>query len=152
MWVAGIKYIVLAIIPFIILPGLSNMGIGGGGSSIFLWVYLIALWLGFFIELTDFLLDSWILTNERLIDIEQLSMFSRRVSTLALDRVQDITVEESGIINTFLGIGTVYIQTAGQEREFKIPGAKYPSKVKELIVNAYQQERNTIIDRIKSLN
>lgn len=153
IWLAGIRMVFLAIIPLIMWPFITTVSFidFGNWATLFFWGYLIILWLGFFIEWTDFILDTWILTNERLIDVEQLGLFSRRVSTLSLDRIQDVTIQESGLINTYFGIGTVYIQTAGEHREFKIPGAKHPTEVKDIIMQTYQASKDRVFKKIADL-
>jgi uncharacterized membrane protein YdbT with pleckstrin-like domain len=92
------------------------------------------------------------LTDERLIDVEQIALFSRKVSTLSLDRVQDITTTEAGFLETFLGIGIVLVQTAGESQEFRIYGVKDPNHVKDLIQGAYRQGRQDIIQEIANLH
>jgi len=152
MWLSGAKYILLGVAPFILLSFVSSAGnLFGGWMGVFFWIYLIILWVSFFIEWTDFILDSWILTNERLVDVEQLALFSRRISTLSLDRIQDVTVNASGIIDTFLKIGSVHIQTAGAHKEFVIPGARNPEYIKQLIISAYQEDKDQVFKKIAEL-
>ena len=152
LWVSAAKYVVLALLPAIAAPFLSNNtgNFGGFGMTLYLG-FLIVLWIGFFIEWTDFMLDTWILTNERLVDVEQIALFSRRVSTLSLDRIQDITIEESGLIETFFGIGNVLIQTASEIEQFKVIGAKNPVIMKDMIQQAYREGREDILNEIAHL-
>lgn len=151
LWVTAITYGVLAFAPLIIAPIISLEIIPLQWIGIFYWLYLLILWIGFFIYWTDFILDTWILTNERLVDIEQMGLFTRRISTLSLDRIQDVTTYESGLIDTYFKIGTVYIQTAGEQREFKIPSARNPQRIKELIMLSYQEDKDNVIQKIADL-
>lgn len=151
VWVTAITYGFLALVPIIAFPFISPEIIPTQWIGICYWIYLLILWIGFFIYWTDFILDSWILTNERLVDIEQLGLFSRRISTLSLDRIQDVTTQESGLIDTFFKIGTVYIQTAGEQREFKIPSARNPERIKELIMLSYQEDKDKVLQKIADL-
>lgn len=149
LWISAVKYILLAILPMIAFPYISNMGINLTNYAMPLYfVFLTILWVMFFIEWTNFMLDTWILTNERLVDVEQLSLFSRQVSTLSLDRIQDITIREIGFLDTFLGIGTVFIQTAGTEKEFRIVGMKNPVHVKDIIMQTYQSGKHELFQQI----
>lgn len=152
LWISGIKYAVLALLPSIAAPFLSDTtgNFGGFGMTLYLG-FLIILWIGFFIEWTDFMLDTWILTNERLIDVEQIALFSRRVSTLSLDRIQDITIEESGFLETLLGIGNVLIQTASEIEQFQVKGARNPVQIKDMIQQAYREGREDILNEIAHL-
>lgn len=74
--------------------------------------YLFLMWM-------DYYLDMWIITNERIIDIEQRGLFNREISEIPLHRIQDVTIQMAGIVETLLRFGTIKIQTAG-EREFEI--------------------------------
>ena len=152
LWVSAAKYVVLALLPAIAAPFLSNNtgNFGGFGMTLYLG-FLIVLWIGFFIEWTDFMLDTWILTNERLVDVEQIALFSRRVSTLSLDRIQDITIEESGLIETFFFFVNVLIQTASEIEQFKVIGAKNPVIMKDMIQQAYREGREDILNEIAHL-
>lgn len=152
MWMSGLKYVVLAILPALIGTWISSFLGNFETYSLALYlVFLIILWVTFFIEWTDFMLDTWILTNDRMIDVEQIALFSRRMSTLSLDRIQDITIQELGLFDTFLGIGTVFIQTAGAEKEFKIWGMRNPAEVKEIIMRTYQAGKQEIYQKIRDI-
>jgi uncharacterized membrane protein YdbT with pleckstrin-like domain len=90
--------------------------------QIFFWITVLfyhALWIAFFTRFADYWLDAWILTNERIIDIEQKGLFSREVSEFKLDKIQDVSIDVSGVIPTLFHYGSVQIQTAGFEREFE---------------------------------
>ena len=88
----------------------------------------------------DYYLDMWIITTERIIDINQLGLFSREISEIPLRHVQDVTIEVHGIIETFLKFGTIKIQTAG-EREFTIDTVPRLYEAKDLILK-YSREQN----------
>lgn len=105
-----------------------------------LW-YLV-LWVLFFIIWTDYYLDILILTDKRLIDIEQKGLFSREVSTLGLENIQDIKTEINGMIHTFLDIGDIYVQTAGEQREFIVRGIHNPSAIKDMVRAEYEKAMN----------
>ncbi|PIR93758.1 hypothetical protein COT97_05015 [Candidatus Falkowbacteria bacterium CG10_big_fil_rev_8_21_14_0_10_39_11] len=80
-----------------------------------------------FSNFIDYYLDVWIVTNMRVINIEQKGLFSREMSEKELGRMQDITSEVTGFLATVLGFGDVHIQTAGEEQRFvfkQIPDAE----------------------------
>jgi uncharacterized membrane protein YdbT with pleckstrin-like domain len=152
VWITIAKYILIAVLPVLAGTFIGNtLGDYSDYAFIIYLVFLIILWISFFIEYTDFMLDTWVLTNERLVDVEQLALFSRRISTLSLDRIQDITIEQSGLLNSMLGIGTVFIQTAGTEDEFKIIGMREPSHVKDIIMQTYQSSKDKVFEKIAEL-
>jgi signal transduction histidine kinase len=59
-----------------------------------------------------------ILTNEHLVEIEQPMLYSRKVSVLDLDQIEDVTFGQHGLLETFLKFGDLEIQTAGEIRNF----------------------------------
>lgn len=114
------------------------------GYELFYSLWLMFVWVGFFVSITNYLLDIWILTSDRLIDIEQFGLFSRRISTLQIDKIQDVTVSMSGVIEELIGSGNVSVQTAGENHEFHIPHASNPEKMKERILTVVRVKANEI--------
>ena len=97
-----------------------------------LWYLLI--WSGIFYALTMYTLDVWIVTNRRIIDSAQHGFFNRTISELHLARIQDISVETRGFIQTILHFGDLQVQTAGTEEKFKFHQIPHPEKVKDEIM------------------
>lgn len=102
-------------------------------------VWLLVLWIMFFIEWTDYYLDIWIITDKRIIDVEQNGFFHREVTSFNYNQIQDITVETRGILETFLKFGTLHIQTAGHNRNIIIKDAHYPEEARSLILSLQQK-------------
>lgn len=94
----------------------------------------LALWLGVFHALTIYTLDTVIVTNERLIDNDQLGLFNRRVSELDNDRIQDVSAHTNGFLETFLDFGNVTVQTAGSDKHFVFYKVPRPEEVKNIIM------------------
>lgn len=97
-------------------------------------IWILILWIIFFIEWTDFYLDLWIISDKRIIDMEQKGFFHREVTSFTYEQIQDITVETRGIIETVLKFGTLHIQTAGHLRDIKIRDAHNPEEARSLIL------------------
>lgn len=108
------------------------------------WLWILFLWVGFFVAWTNYSLDLWILTNERLVDVEQLGLFSRSVATLELSQVEDVTIETHGIWDELLRSGTVKVQTAGTKDEFRIRNVALPESVKDTILIAHRAKRDEV--------
>lgn len=106
-------------------------------------LWLLILWTFFFIEWTDYYLDIWIITNKRIIDVEQKGFFHREVTSFNYNQIQDITVETHGLLETFLKFGTLHIQTAGHNRNIIIKDAHYPEEARSLILGL--QQKSTIV-------
>ena len=96
---------------------------------LFTSVYYLYIWLFAFSSFVDYYLDTWIITNERIINIEQKGLFNRVVSEQQLYRIQDVTSELKGFFPTFLNFGNIYVQTAGEEKRFAFKQVPRPYEV-----------------------
>ncbi len=101
-----------------------------------LWVKIFSIW-------TDYYLDIWIVTDRRIVNIDQRGLFNREVSTLRMERIQDVTLEVYGIVATVLNFGNVLVQTAGESEEFLIKGIANPEHVKRKILQHIDAKTNT---------
>jgi hypothetical protein len=98
-------------------------------------IYWLFVWMGAFSTFTNYFLDEWIVTNERVIDVNQKSFWSREVSSLFLDRVQDVDVDITGFFQTLFGFGTVTVESAGAEPGIvHMTGLARPTYVRNLIL------------------
>jgi uncharacterized membrane protein YdbT with pleckstrin-like domain len=128
----------LAFLPLLIpqILDVANINITFGEMenfwSLYVFLYallLLILWIFGFVFWTNYYLDVWIVTNQKILDIEQVGLFSREVSILHLERIQDITTEVKGLVNTLVKFGDLHVQTAGQQREFLINNVPNPDKI-----------------------
>lgn len=109
---------------------------------------LLVVWLYAFLIWIDYFFDVWIITNERVINIEQKGLFVRSVSELKFSRIQDVTSEVSGMIPTILNFGDVKVQTASEEEMFLFRRVPDPYHVKDVIMERLRTERDDEINRI----
>ncbi len=99
-------------------------------------LYYIGTWLAFYHTFVDYHLDVWVLTDQRIINIEQQGLFDRTISELNLSKVQDVTSEVHGHIQTIFDFGNVYIQTAAEQQRFAFLQVPNPEEVARLVVRA----------------
>lgn len=97
---------------------------------------------------TNYYLDIWIVTDKRIVNVEQLTLFSRETTTMRVERIQDATVEVHGFLPTMLGYGNLRIQSAGDLGEHMIfRGLPEPEYVRGVIleqVDAATEHKNTL--------
>ena len=105
----------------------------------FLSLILLVLWIIIFLIITNYYLDCWVVTNERTIHTELRGLFSRVSSSVNHDRIQDITVDVHGFLPTLLSFGDLYLQTAGEFRQFVFNQIPEPYKTKEVIFQAQRE-------------
>lgn len=99
-------------------------------------------WVMAFVILADFYLDIWILTDRRVISIEQKGLFARRIIEFELNKVEDITVEIRGMIETFMDFGNVTLYTASENQNFVFKHIKNPNAIKDAVINEIRKLRN----------
>ena len=99
----------------------------------FCFIWALFMWIFLFINLTNYYLDVWYVTSERLVDINQKTLFYRDEAVLRLENIQDVAIASKGIIQTLLGFGNIRAQTAGERREFIMKNIANPEHVKEII-------------------
>lgn len=96
--------------------------------------FCLGFWLGLFTMWIDFYYDVWIVTDQRIISIEQLGLFRREISELEHGKIQDVTTEIHGVIPTLLKFGQVYIQTAGEKARFTFKQVDNPVMIRTVIM------------------
>ena len=135
---------------FLLLPAALNataaifgidLTIASPYLEFFTVIYLMIIVATLFIFWMDYYLDVWIITSERIIDIEQKSLFNREISEFMLDKVQDVTVKVPNMLATFMKYGNLTIQTAG-ERSFTVRQIPNFYEAKNLIMD--QAQKNNV--------
>ena len=94
-------------------------------------LYFLAIWLFFWNAWVDYYLDVWLVTNERIVSLEQRGLFNRTVAELRLSRVQDVAAQTKGLASTVFNFGEVRVQTAGEESNFVFHQVPHPYEVAE---------------------
>lgn len=101
------------------------------GTSAYLLFVLVLFMVGWL----DFYFDVHIVTNERVVDIDQFGLFNRRIDELNLDQVEDASSHVKGILGTIFNFGVVEVQTAGTARNFFLEDVPDPAKVAQKILS-----------------
>ena len=87
-----------------------------------------------------------VITNQHIVDIDQIGVFNRTVSTLRLEEIQDIKASVRGPIQTILKFGTIVIHTAGNRENFVFDYMPKPYELEHFILQTrkkyHGQERD----------
>lgn len=79
-------------------------------------VYYLYILLFAYTSFIDYWLDIWVVTNERIISIEQRGLFARKFSEQQLFLLQDVSSEVHGILATLFHFGDIVAQSAGSKQ------------------------------------
>lgn len=82
--------------------------------------------------------NRWIVTDDSITQITQDGLFGRRVSQLSLESLEDITVDQHGIIQSMFGFGTLHAETAGEKSKFVFHYCPQPNKYARQILQAHE--------------
>jgi len=102
------------------------------GFAIFIWIYMFLIGI-------DYYFDVWVLTTNRIINVEQKGLFLRHVSELKLVKIQDVTTEVEGFLPTMFNYGDVHIQTAAEQVRFIFRSVPDPYRIKSEIMKMHKK-------------
>jgi len=108
---------------------------------LFTSIYYLYIWLFAFHSFVDYYLDVWLVTTDRIVNIEQKGLFARTISEQKIYRIQDVTSELKGFFSTILNYGTVYIQTAGEKERFIFKQIPAPYEVARKITRIVEKNK-----------
>jgi len=138
-WVAhAIQIVVSSLLiaaPFFFMVPLFAMGIPGAVG------FVVTVMLGVAYAARSFHVWYWnafLITNYRVVDIDQRGLFNRTVSEATYDKVQDVSYHITGIIGTLFRLGTLVIQTAGTTTNLELSVLYDPKDIHHLITATMQ--------------
>ena len=77
--------------------------------------------------------NIYIITDERIIDIDFYSLIYRSVSEAKIDKIEDVTATTAGLFAGVFNYGNITIQTAAEKREFDFNKVPQPAKVTKFL-------------------
>ncbi len=101
---------------------------------LFMWLYGFMLWI-------DYYFDVWIITDERILNIEQKGLFMRSISEVHYSRIQDISTSVTGIIPTVLNFGDLLLQTASETERISFRQVGDPNGLKDEIMRLAKRDQ-----------
>lgn len=105
---------------FWLFLGFLVIGLLGLGYAYLLWYFSI-----------------YIVTNQRLRQVSQKSLFKKSVTDLSLDKIENITMTVPNVFAGLSGYGTIIIQTAAGS--LTISAVSKPKKIHNLLENTIKE-------------
>lgn len=102
-------------------------------------VYYLALLVALFIVFVLYYLNLHIVSENRIVDIEQTGLLFHEVSELNIETIEDVSSQTKGVIGNLLNYGTVYIQTAGAQEKFEFDNVPHPETIAKIILELYEE-------------
>ncbi len=124
-----------------LIPASVPLPVGYSAAGFFYSLWLLVIWISFFINWTNYYLDVWYVTEKRIVSVDQVSIFHRKISNLRFDKIQDVSIEIKGAIQTMLKFGDIEIKTAAEgDSNFLMENAANPDEVRRIIFSHHQFE------------
>jgi uncharacterized membrane protein YdbT with pleckstrin-like domain len=92
-------------------------------------------WVGYF----AFRRNVLVFTNIHLVEVEQFGLLSRRVSQINFTRVQDVTGNTTGLLQTVFNYGDVEVQSAGEQEKFVFHNAPDPHDIADDVLEIHER-------------
>jgi len=142
-WIAGT--ILLVIAPTVLFPRLfhalslnftlpaSYYVVGTLFWYIATFGFALASFIGWFFNI-------YIVTNERIVDIDFYYLLYKKFAEAELTKIQDIRYTSGGILATMFNYGNVTVETAGEAPNIEFELVPYPERVVETIRELTEHE------------
>jgi membrane protein YdbS with pleckstrin-like domain len=146
-WILVAIGLIFAPVLFSLVPFFSFLPARFGVAALLLWYLMVT---GFILEsILTWFFNVYIITDERIIDVDFLSLIFKNISSAKIDNIEDVTAETGGAIRSIFNFGTVRIQTAGANAEIAFEDVPHPSKVTRLLNELLlEEEREKIEGRV----
>ena len=131
---------VLIIIPFFFMFYLLSRG--PIGTSVFLVLIIFALLYSARVFVTWFF-NVFIITNQRIIDIDRTGFFTKTVSEARFDTIADISYSTKGVGQTVFRTGTIQLKTKGESLTLVIGHIADPARVHQLLLDLVKESGDT---------
>lgn len=80
-----------------------------------------------------------IVTSDKIAQVLYKNLIDRKVSQLSVGEIQDVTVDQRGLLARFFNYGNLVIETAGEQNNYEFTFTPYPHKCAKDIVAVHEQ-------------
>lgn len=137
-WLLVLALMLVAPSFLVMVPDWSFIPIRFQTMTLLLW-YLLALAFGIEKFLSWFF-NAYIVTDERLVDIDFNGLLYRDLSVVKIANVEEINFTQIGSFSAIFDYGDVHIQTAAEKRELTFDRVPHPGKVTEILFQLIEEE------------
>jgi len=143
-WLAIVLLMILAPLGLRVFPLLSFLPLRFQFMTIVMWYMLT---LAYVLEsFLSWYFNVYIITDERLIDVDFYSLIYKRISEAKIDRIQDVSYSQGGIVQALLNFGTVTVQTAAETPEFELESVPQPARITKVLNQLVLQEEQEALE------
>ncbi len=94
----------------------------------------------------DWFFSVYIITDERIFDVDFVNLIYREISEANIDQIQDVTVAMGGVIRTIFNYGDILLQTASEVPRIEFEAVPHPDQVAKILRNLRVEEEQEKIE------
>ncbi|PIQ70490.1 hypothetical protein COS55_02440 [Candidatus Shapirobacteria bacterium CG03_land_8_20_14_0_80_40_19] len=144
-WITNLPWFFIALVLFFAPAVLTFFPLLASFPEKYRFVFVIVWYLitlmFIFEKFLAWLFNMTIITDERIIDIDFVNLTTKKISDCELDKIQDVSFNNSGAFGTIFNYGDVTVQTAAEIVEFVFEDIPRPAKVAEILQKLRTEEK-----------
>ncbi len=142
--IAGFLFLV-GILAHMYIPNLVSTALSESALlvlSLLFYTYYLVILLGLLLVVKFYYLSLQIITDMRMVDVDQSGIFKRKVTEIQIENVEEVTSSAHGLLPTVFNFGNVLVQTSSAQNEFEFENVSHPEQIKKLILDLYEQRKH----------
>ncbi len=94
----------------------------------------------------DWFFSVYIVTDERIFDVDFVNLIYREISEANIDQIQDVTSAMGGVVRTLFNYGDILIQTASEVPRIEFEAVPHPDQVAKILRELRVEEEEEKIE------
>lgn len=91
-----------------------------------------------YVAATIYNANRWIVTSDSITQISQVGLFNKETSQLSLANLEDVTVDQNGLLQSMFGFGTLRAESAGARGKFFFSFCPNPNDYARRVIAAHE--------------
>lgn len=148
--ITNIPWILLSIVMLFVPTFVSSLKVLDTVPSNFRFIFILMWYLFTLIYILENFLtwffNVYIVTDERIIDIDFYNLIYKEVSDANIDKIQDVTYKMGGVTRTLFNFGDIIIQTASELPNFDFTAVPKPDMVAKILQDLRMEEQQEFLE------
>lgn len=149
-WITNLGWIIMVIILYFVPPFILGTSIfdsvPGNFKTMFALIWYLITTAYFLESFLTWYFNVYLVTDERIIDIDFYNLIYKEISDANLDKIQDATLKMGGVVRVLFNYGDVLIQTASEVPNFEFMAVPYPDRVVKILQELRVEEQQEAIE------
>lgn len=144
--VTNIPWLLIAVgmilAPLLLLPLLNILAVpvSAGTSLALVLFWYLGTFTYAFLNFLYWYFNVYIVTSERVVDIDWFSVIYRKVSSAQISHIEDVSSVQGGVFAGVFDYGNVEIQTAAEEENFEFAAVPHPQLIARKIQDLMEKD------------